>query len=1331
MNRLPRSYSLWFWLFTFCLFPLGSTGQLNTGSGLTYPKRILTPRNGLPQSFVSGLVQDKQGFVWVGTRNGLARFDGKVFKVFQHNKLDSTTLSSNVIAYLTPDAQNRIWIQFESTALDVFDPVTEQITHVSQDPLFQKNPKYFVSQGLLIDHEGKIWGIERENGLYCYDLKGQKLTHYTQQTHGLPSNIVRGLLEDRQHRIWVITMAGLARLEKGRFQSIPTPFPLEFGSSRSLSTDIISMIERPNGEVMFSDARKLIFYHPEKHSFRYVSLPHDENLSIRWIRRGLDQKEYWELNGKVYQYTDPQGIRQIAETLLPTMKEACSFLVDRSGLIWLGTNAAGLHQIDLTTPYFQIFENTSSFHEDLFQKEFGISLGKTFGWPPQHPEYQLSSYNVRSAYDGQHRLWVGLWKNLGYWDAASRRFILLPLPPELLSNQYLYQGIRGLAFDAQGQVWISGQDGYVASFNEATRQWTTQSPASAFAQAVQKKNVRPVIPVDLLVDEKAIYLTTEFDGLVIIDRATHQIQTLTHENAPKVIPTNQLIGLAADPTRKDIFWIGSYDGLICFHKSSRTSETFSLDQGLPDNSIYSMLPDAQGSLWLATNKGLCQFHPVTHQIRLFQAPDGLPGEEFNRFHYLRLPDDRLAFGGIEGWTLFKPTGSFTDAYRPTVGLTQVLINNTPIDQTPFKQPLAALHTLELPYDQNSLVFNFAGLQYSQPQKLTYRYQLEGYDEDWNHIGTASEAHYTKLPPGHYTLRVNVTNTSGQWSPHIYSLSLVIRPPFYQSWWAYALYVVLAGTLVWLFVQYRIRQDRFAQAMVLKEKEAQQLRWIDELKTKFFSNITHEFRTPLTLILTPTERLKQEIELPHQQRWLAAIERNAHQLLRLINQLMDLSKLESGMMKLSLVRGNVEEVLTRLVQSFQIEAEQKGVQLSFNCSSILGEYWFDVDKFERIAYNLLSNAIKFSQSGDQVQVSLGSQPPVHYTRTETDPGIYLTIADTALGISPEALPHIFDRFYQVDESHFRQGTGIGLALVKELVELQLGFIEVISEQNRGTSFVVFLPYTGAEQALPETPNVETDSSEILPETKAHLLLVEDNVELAEFIIDSLPSSYRVSLASNGAEGYDRALSLCPDLIISDIMMPVMDGLAMCQAIRNDEQVSHIPIILLTAKAAYESRIEGLSRGANAYITKPFHVEELNLEIRNLLEQQKLSQQHVRQSLIQDTPVQKSIEDPFLTRCYTLLEERLDDSSLSVETFASLVNMSRVNLHRKIKALTGLSVSEVIRNYRLKRATAFLEQGLNTSQTAYQVGFENPSYFIKCFRDLYHMTPSEYVKKVNAM
>lgn len=1320
MPLLTRSFRQWLRLIVFV--PWIIYGQ--SPSRIHRPKRIITPRDGLPQAFVSGLVQDRTGFVWAGTRNGLARYDGSHFKVFQHHKNDSTSLQSNVISYLIPDDRNQIWVQYEGPALDLFNPETEQITHVSQEPVFLKTPRYFVSQGLMIDHQSNVWGIERQNGLYYYDRQQQKSTHFTRRTHGLASDTLRGVMEDRHHRVWVMSMKGLGTIDPktGRYQHIPLPFPLEFGSSQAMFTDIISMLERPNGEIMFSDARKLIFYHPGRHRFRQVPFLKNDDLSIRWIRRGPDGKEYWEIKGSVYQYSDRQGIRLVGETSLDNLKEACSFLVDRSGLIWLGTNAAGIHQIDLDAPYFQSFENTYSFHEDLFQKQYGLSLAQTFGWPRNHPDYQLSSYTVRSRYDAQNRLWLALWKQLGYFDEKQRRFVLIPSPPELVVHNFLYQGIRGLSFDAQGQLYTMGQDGYLASFNAQTRQWKTEFSASAFFGSLRDKDkFQPVNPVDFAVDEHHFYLTTEYNGLLIIDRRTHQTQYLTYENSPRTLPTNQLISLVTDPHRPDILWIGSYDGLICFHKSTRRSEIFTQEQGLPDNTIYSILPDSSGNLWLATNKGLCQFHPQTHRMRVFRASDGLPGEEFNRFHCVRLPDGQLAFGGIEGWTLFTPTKNFVDRFQPQAALTGLSINNIPLEQTPFAQGLSSLKELRLPYDQNSLMLDFSGLQYNQPRKLNYRYQLRGYDEDWNYTGHTSLAHYTKLPPGRYVFEVSVTNTSGQWSPHVYRLLLNIEPPFYRTWWAYSAYLLLGIGLIWAYIRYRIHQERYQQAIALKEKEASQLRMIDELKTRFFSNITHEFRTPLTLILTPAERLRQEIEAPHQQRWIASIERNAQQLLRLINQLMDLAKVESGLMQPSLVSGHVSDIIQQLAESFQPEAERKHIRILTSCELLPGLYWLDVDKLERIAYNLLSNALKFSREGDQIRLRVSLHPPLPVPEdwSTHQEGIYLSVQDTAIGIPAEALPHIFDRFYQVDESHYAQGTGIGLSLVKELVDLQGGKIHVHSVVHQGTTFVIYLPYQRVNtEAIPPTPQQNGS----LP----HLLLVEDNAELAEFTMDSLRQSYQVSWATNGAEGLKQAYALGPDLIITDVMMPVLNGLEMCKALKQDEQTNHIPVIMLTAKSGYESRIEGLSYGANAYLSKPFHLQELQLKIRNLLEQQKLIQQHALLGLTQmDAPV--APEDPFLTKCYTLLEEKLDDSSLGVEELAQLVGMSRVSLHRKIKALTGLPVSEVIRNYRLKRATSFLEQGLNSSQTAYRVGFESPAYFTKCFRDLYQLTPSEYTRQ----
>lgn len=1313
-------------LLVWILLPL--LGQAQELSKIHRPKRIITPRDGLPQAFVSGLVQDRIGFVWVATRNGLARYDGLHFKVFQHHKNDSASLQSNVISYLIPDSQHKIWIQYESTALDLFDPETETITHVSQEPVFRKNPHYFISQGLLADHQSNVWGIELRNGLYYYDRREQKLTHFTRRSHQLPSDTIRGMMEDSHHRLWVISMKGLGYINAARTQYTPValPFPLEFGSSPSLFTDMISMIERRNGEIMFSDSEKMIFINLERGHFRNVPFLKNDNQSIRWIRTGPDGKEYWEIKGSVYQYSEKAGIVHVGESSLEHLREACSFLVDRSGLIWLGTNAAGIHQIDLQAPYFQVFENKASFHEDLFKKAFGLSIAQTFGWPLSDSQYQLSSYTVRSQYDARKRLWLALWKNVGYYDEDQHRFTLLPSPPELRAHNYLYEGIRGLTFDEKGEVWIVGQDGYLASFDARNQTWVRQLSAAEFKQALgAQPRVRPVLPVDIVVDEKTIYLATESDGLLCMDRQSRHIRVLTRETNPGILPTNQLTALSKDPTRSDILWIGSYEGLVCFHKNRSVSQVLSTAQGLPDNTIYSVLLDEAGSLWLATNQGLCQFQPRTHQLRNFKALDGLPGEEFNRFHFLRLPDGRLAFGGIEGWCLFTPTQSYVDHYQPRAALTSLNINNIPLAQTPYAQAVSSLQELSLPYDQNSLTFHFSGLQYNQPHKLKYRYQLLGYDEDWTYSGHASLAHYTKLPPGDYVLRINASNTMGQWSPHLYELKLTIHPPFYRTWWAYGLYVILGGSLIWAFIQYRINRDRFQQAIALKEKEADQLRLLDELKTRFFSNITHEFRTPLTLILTPAERLRQELQSPHQLRWVESIDRNAHQLLGLINQLMDLAKLESGMMQPILVRGYLQEVIDQLMASFQVEAEQKEIKLQAFTSGLTQAYLFDVDKLERITYNLLSNALKFSKSGDQVTLRLFDIPPTEVSLPshwqDLSGGVYLSVEDSAIGIASEALPHIFDRFYQVDESHYRQGTGIGLSLVKELVEIQKGYIHVDSELNVGSRFFIWLPYQPVSSPAFATANTQVDAQ------TPHVLVVEDNAELAEFITDTLSQHYRVSWATNGAEGLKQAQSQGPDLIISDVMMPVMTGLEMCQSLKKDEQTNHIPIILLTAKSGYESRIEGLSSGATAYLTKPFHIEELQLKIRNLLDQQRLIQQYALQNLTQPHVSSVTQEDPFLARCYTLLEERLDDSSLGVEEFARLVGMSRVSLHRKIKALTGLPVSEVIRNYRLKRATAFLEQGFNSSQTAYRVGFESPAYFTKCFKDLYQLTPSEYARQ----
>ena len=524
---------------------------------------------------------------------------------------------------------------------------------------------------------------------------------------------------------------------------------------------------------------------------------------------------------------------------------------------------------------------------------------------------------------------------------------------------------------------------------------------------------------------------------------------------------------------------------------------------------------------------------------------------------------------------------------------------------------------------------------------------------------------------------------------------------------------------------------------LKQQETNQLRALDAMKTRFFTNITHEFRTPLTLILAPAEQLKQRLHHPDDQRQLTIISHYATQLLGLINQLMDLSKAEAHALRVNESQGNLGEFLTQLVQSFEPQASANGVQMIVRVEEVGSYYWFDSEKLERIVLNLVANALKFTPMGGRVVVSLTAHPDHELAESP----LQLTVADNGVGIAPEQLDHIFDRFYQADyvatsESAQPQpeGTGIGLALVKELVEVQNGTIGVASKVSIGTTFTLTLPYRPAiapaasvrrDSRLPATSPLQATNGIETDETPV-ILLVEDNPDLSDFIAGSLPVFYQIHRAANGFDGFGQAVNLIPDLVISDVLMPVMDGYTLCQQLKQDDRTSHVPVILLTAKASVDSRLEGLAQGADDYITKPFHVRELLLRVHNLLEQRRQLQKWTLASVTNPDPVPAapSPPDPLLDKLCQLVEQHLDQTAFGVEELTVASGLSRMNLHRKLKALTGTSAGEFIRNYRLKRAAQLLRQGHSVSETAYLVGFEDPSYFARSFRKVYQISPSAF-------
>ena len=1129
------------------------------------------------------------------------------------------------------------------------------------------------------------------------------------------------------NRIWLLSRNALSQLNpaSGKVQTVHLPVAIDVDYLPGGAGGTIQMHERSSGEIMWAYHSQLLVFDPVTNRIRLLPLPDASSAYLCWFYTGPDGQDYFTVFNQVYRYDAARGGVLLGE-LERSSLGAESLLVDQSGLIWVGTNAAGIHMIDPAGPYFAVHANQLSFHPDLFQQEFGVSLAKTFDWPLTDGSLGPLSYYLRSTYDAQNRLWVGLRYQAGYVDLVRRRLILLPPIPTAKPTKDKLLGISGLCFDPTGILWTVDNDGYVAFFDTLRRAWTSWLSADQLRKVVAPQ----IVPQDIVADGQAIWITDHQHGLIRIERATKQIKVINQATPLAHLPSNLLLGMQNDPTRSTILWIGSHEGLICLDKTTLRGQLFTTVNGLPDNTIYSIMADDSGYLWLSTNKGLCRFHPRTHQVRTLSTADGLLGDEFNRFHHLRLPDGRLAFGGPEGWVIFDPRSIQNDRFQPPVALTELRINNQSVPITPGKGllpvPINGLDALVVPYRQNTIGLSFAGLQYNQSAKLQYRYQLVGYDDDWVKAGSTPLATYTQLPPGHYVLRVNATNTTGQWSRHIHSLPITVKPPWWRTNLAYLFYILSGIGLLRMYVRYRNQRERKAQIQLAQQREAEQLRIVDEMKTRFFANITHEFRTPLTLILSPAEALLSELGQSRYGGRLSLIERNAQQLLGLINQLMELARLDANLMRVTPVLGRPNEVVHHIIQTFAEAAKTNYIQLIYQ-SEGLDPYWFDAEKLERIVTNLVANALKFTPG---TPANPGTVTVI--LRTDARSGLQLRVADTGIGIDTGQIPHLFNRFYQVDDMGSQQqpGTGIGLALVKELIDLQGGQIRVESQPGQGTTFWVELPYQPALASQPVVPTLgegtlESQSTTSKKAETALILLVEDNNDMAQFIIQSLPSSYRIHRAVDGLDGLEQAGRLMPDLIISDVMMPRMDGYSLCQRLKTDALTDHIPILLLTAKVTLESRMQGLHGGADDYLNKPFHLPELVLRVNNLLTTQRRQWERLRAELA--SPVAATLPasaHPFLEKLHQALDKQLDQASFGVDALAAEASLSRMQLHRKLKVLTGLPTTEFIRTYRLQRAVPLLEQGLSVTQTAYAVGFDNPSYFGQCFRELFGKPPSSY-------
>jgi signal transduction histidine kinase/DNA-binding response OmpR family regulator len=1326
---------------SFCI-SMYATGQSNTSSLLpsAEPGNIavqsLTVDDGLPQGYINGIVQDKQGFIWMGTLDGLAKYDGRSIKVFKNNPNDSTSLASTVLETIYRDREDRIWIIYGNGEVDILNPFTESVRHISQERDFVWMHKKYISYpyGFTEDSQHQFWIISTSGDLHHFSLQ-----HPLPQSIPLPNDEDAFSVKEDKGVLWMLTNKALYTLKNNSLKQISTlPKPI----SKSLveyPSAIGTMVRDIHDDWIIGGKGYIQIYNERENSWQLIGTQTRVN---RFFTVSKD--------GTVYCNSDINLCRLNPDHTLSTIWESkpggfISMMADRTNVLWIGTNALGARLINLPSYGFRSLNYSyDRFFNDVLIKWLHIPI-------PHDTSASLffNQYTCRTATDKTGSLW-GI--NLPSYTLNGQKWSRTDSVYMWRDSVYMYRLSNNKA-----EVYVikidpknSGERLQNITFDNQNRCWGITNISGLVRIDLSGKIATPVLSLKQF-DHPPAYLTATGNKLCIVFNdavVLYDIRTRKSSVYPgeKVFKNTDLLMATADPKKADVLWVASMgNGLIRFDTKTGKARAFTEEDGIPNNTVYAIVADKHRFLWCSSNKGIFRFNPEDCSIISFTAKDGLQGNEFNRYHFVNLPDGHIIFGGTQGWTVFHPDSIRIDQFQPPATFTEILVNNTPINQLPGwkDSAVSAMQELTLPYNQNFLTFYFSALEFNEPAKLQYRYRMTGIDKDWIRIGNRNIANYTNLPPGSYTFKVNATNTSDIWSSKITTIEVIILPPWWRTCWVYGLFTAIVFTAATSFYRSRINLIRSKQEVLLKQREAEQLRAVDDMKSRFFSNITHEFRTPLSLIIAPLEKLNKDAAIPAAvKNQLSVIQRNAQQLGRLINQLLDLSKLEAGKMKVSISRGELQLFIADCVNSFEQLAASKQIQMYFDAEAVSGEYLFDAGKLEKIVFNLLSNAIKFTPQGGNITIELKVIQESKGKHT-----MFLHVSDSGIGIVADKLPKIFTRFYQVDETSTRayEGTGIGLALAKELTELMEGAIQVESTLGVGTTFHVAIPVQVATDQQASLWNGSHSAPELAHEPTAAvkhpvpavctdtplILIVEDNKELLAFISGALATNYRVLTAENGEDGLKTAQEELPDIIVSDVMMPKMDGYELCRLIKSNVKTSHIAFIILTAKASHDSVIEGLMCSADDYITKPFHMDELQLRIRNILDhQEKIRQHHIAQLTNPKEPINlQTEEDCFLKQLYTIIEEHIDDSSLNVEKLAKEMAVSRRTLNRKLSVLVGgLSANDMVRQYRLKKAAELLKGGYKISDIAYRVGFETPAYFSTSFKNFYGVPPSEYLNKV---
>ncbi|MEN2398736.1 two-component regulator propeller domain-containing protein [Flavobacterium sp. MC2016-06] len=1342
--------------------------------------------NETSKSGIYTITQDQFGVMWMGTNGaGLYKYDGVNYTAYEQNSNNSNSINSNLIYTTYVDTHNQLWVGTDE-GLCLYNRNLNTFESIDLQKKIRKKTVISV-KSIIEDNNGNLYLGTFNNGLLKLNIKSRKITNIKLDIANTESCLINCLAKDKNGTIYLGTNFGLKVVDsqKNEVQKI------NIGKDNQILTgNIVSMYFDSRQNLWIGNGYKGLvkvdLYAKDKRAFSYpittkrimsilaadpeTILCATENDGLIIVNdQGVVQKKY--VNSKF-------NIRSLSSN------SVWSLFLDKENRIWLGYYNKGLGVFDKINSKVKSVESLAGNSQSLQtncvtgiakdkEGQLWISMegGGVDVYNPETKNFKhitksdtgfcsgLTNDNITKVFiDKKQNIWLCSWnEGIFVLKKGSRNFINYNTKntPNLVSDN-----IMSIAEDSRGVIWIGTFGKGLHYYTPSDNQFHHCNSKVFYANGITNVDIRKVM-VD---SDNTIWVgsTTGLYSMSTNDFATFSVVSLRDKMSEKLKnkKSTHTINTLYQAENKEI-WIGTDGaGLFSYNKKTDNLKWYINFKGLHEKSISSIVESNDGGIWVSGKKGITRLDLKNKTSVNYSIYDGLLGNDFNNNSVLKDENGLLYFGGYDGLNYFNPNNLAKSKKQFPIYFTDLKLFNKSVGPLEKNSPLAKVISetkkIILKHDQSVFTIDFIGINYAFPARNEFAYYLEGFEDSWNYVGNKRSATYTNLPPGNYVFRVKASEKNGVWSQNPLELKIEILPPWWKTSFAYVLYTLLLLASVYFTNQYY--QNRFKQKQMIEfeQKKAIQIEKLNNKKLQFFTNISHEFRTPLTLILNP---LGDIIKNNYSElsdgvlNKLQTIQKSSDRLSRLINELMDFNQLQFSKMPLQVQLIEVVSFTKEIVSYFDEEAFSRGIQLEFESSKVSLKDWIDPKMFEKIIFNVVSNAFKVTPDNGTIRIKIVvNEELIHFpliNEAGSKPSFEIIVEDTGSGLDKKDIKKIFDRFYQVNNLNkaYYGSTGIGLEVVRGFVELHKGIIEVESELGIGTTFKLLFPVGKdffnedeilfgefkKEKKLSFKPIVEKveNQSEDQKEKQDRfytILIVEDNVELRNYLKNELKQEYKVITAENGQVGLELALEKLPDLILTDVIMPVMSGLELCKNIKTNLQTSHIPLMMLSAKALVKDRLEGIDSGADIYLSKPFDMAILRSSLVQLINSRQIMFNKFYNGI---TPKAKekttTLDNEFIKNVLNFINENISEYELSVEVLASKVFLSRSQLYRKTKTLTGVSVNEFIRNVRLEKAKELIELGNdNISEISIKVGFSSPSYFTKCYKDKYGYLPTHSYK-----